>query len=134
MVALGSVQDAIVHLAIGLIATARSGFESAPIEYGDMAAVVVDELVFLQLICGLGYAPATHAQHEGEEFMRDTEGVRVHPVLRHQKPSGKARLDHMVAGAGRRLRELAEQDEDVAIKPALQRRAAAQLAPKLDRA
>ena len=53
-------------------------------------------------------------------------GVRA--ILGHQQPAGEPGLDHVEARAGRRLRELAQMNEDIAVDLALQRRAASELA------
>ncbi len=49
-------------------------------------------------------------------------------ILRHQQPAGQPRLDHVEARAGRRLRELAQMNERIAVDLALQRLAAPEFA------
>ena len=54
--------------------------------------------------------------------------VRVRAILGHEQPAGEAGFNHMEAGAGRRLRELRQLDEGVAVHPAFERRPVFELA------
>ena len=92
-----------------------------PVKNRDIAATVMDQTALLQGPGRLGYTDSPDAKHQGQEFLRDTKGVRVRAILGHQQPPGKPRLDHVEARTGCRLRELAQMDEDIAVNVALQR-------------
>ena len=102
-----AIEDPIVRFPIRLVAPAGRGLESAPVEHGDVAAAVADQAGALQGTRRLGDADPADTEHQGQEFLRDVEGVGVRAILGHQQPAGEPRLDHVEARAGRRLRELA---------------------------
>src|SRR6202158_2816936 len=121
-------EDPIVRFPICVVASAGSGLESKPVKNRDIAAAVMDQTALLQRSRRLGDADSADAEHQGQDFVRDTEGARVRAILGHQQPAGKPLLDHMKARAGRFLGELAQMDEDIAVNLALQRPAASEFA------
>src|SRR5947207_1569831 len=113
---------------------AARGLEAAIVEYPDVAAGVLDQLLSLQRRSGFGHSDPAHAEHVREEFVRHAELVRAHAIPRHQQPAREARFHHVEAVAGGRLRDLLHQRMDIAVDGALQRRVAGKLAPKGGRA
>src|SRR5437016_5877994 len=121
-------EDPIIRCSICLVAAAGSGLEPTPIKNSDVAATVTNQIALLQGTCRFSDADAADAKHEGQEFLRDVEGVRVRTILGHQQPAGKPRLNHVKSRTARGLRELAQMDEHIAVNLASQRRAAPQFA------
>src|SRR5207253_9642258 len=96
-------EDPIVRFSICLVAPAGSGLESTPVQNGDIAAAVMDQVAPLQGARRLGDADSADAKHEGQVFLRDLEVVRVGAILGHQQPARQPRFDHVEARTGRRL-------------------------------
>ena len=101
---------------VGGVATARNGFEAAPIQHGELAAVVLDQSTALQGHGGGRNADAAHAEHIGEELLCHSEAVGMRSILAHQQPTGQARADQVKAQAGGGRSQLGHQDIDVAVQ------------------
>ena len=82
---------------------------------------------------GLSNACTAHAQHVGQELMRDVELIGVRPISSHQEPTSKPRLHEMEAGASGRLYQLAQHYVEVTVQRSLQRRAVFELTAKCRR-
>src|ERR1700737_3825624 len=99
----GLIQDAGERFLVRRITPASSGFQAASVEDRERAAPVADQLAPAQSTGGLSNAGTAHAQHVGEEFVRDLELIGVRSIASHQEPTGKPRLHKMEAGASGRL-------------------------------
>src|SRR5678816_2990861 len=102
-----------VGIQIGLIAGTREVFEPLAVEDRNIAAPATDQLARLQRACGGRDADATHAKHEGEEFLGHVERVSMRAILGHQQPACEASFHDMEARARGRLCELAQDHIDV---------------------
>src|ERR1700730_17766621 len=126
-------QDAVVRFLDRRITLASSGFQAASVEDRERAAAVADQLAPAQSSGGLGNACTAHAQHVGEEFVRDLELIGVRSIASHQEPPGKPRLHNMEASATGRLCQLAQCYIKVTVQTSLQRRAVFELTAKCRR-
>src|SRR5712671_6980882 len=75
---------AVVHVLHDLVALASRFFEACPVEDGDVAAAVTDQLALLQRMGGVGDGDPLHSQHVAEEFVRHAELIRLDAVMGHQ--------------------------------------------------
>src|SRR4030095_11184164 len=87
-------EDPVVRIPIGLVAHARCGLEASPVEHGDIAAAVMDEVALLQSARRFGDAHSADAKHQGQEFLRYMKCARVRAILGHQQPAGEAGFAH----------------------------------------
>ena len=120
------IESSSIRFPILAVAAAGSGLESTPVENRDIAATVVNQISLLQRTCRIG----THAEHEGQELLRDMKRVSVCTILGHEQPPGEACLYHMEARASRRPGKLAQSEEDIATDLVLQRMAASKFTAK----
>ena len=103
------------------IAAAGGGFETSAIEYGDIAAAIAQQLLFLQQPCGVGDADAAHAQHLRKHVVGQMEVVGVRAIVGHQQPARHTSVQQMKTGAGGCARELGERHVDIAVALRTQR-------------
>ena len=72
-----------------LVAFTDLCFQSLPVQYGDVATVIIDESRLLQFPGGLRDPFAAHAQHTGNHFLGDGQLVRREPVQALQQPAAE---------------------------------------------
>ena len=82
-----------------LVALAGRVLQPHARENADLTANVADELSFSQRACGDGDRTSTHAQHVGEELVREVEMIRVRAVMRHQQPACRPCFDLVESSA-----------------------------------
>src|ERR1039457_1358979 len=78
------------------IALAYLCFQSGAIEYGNVAAAVMDQSRLLQLSSGLRDTLAAHAQHMSDQFLRHRQLIRGQPVEARQDPAAQLLFQRMV--------------------------------------
>ena len=78
-----SVQHFCVRRPIGAVTAAGDSFESAAVQYLDLAAMIFYEPATLQCARSRRDADAADTEHVREEFMRDVKTVRMGAILRH---------------------------------------------------
>ena len=75
-------------------AKAISGLhQSVAVFYDDAAACSFDDALGLEHLQCAGDAGPAHAQRQGDEFVRKSQLVTVHPILRHEQPARQSFLD-----------------------------------------
>jgi hypothetical protein len=82
--------------------------KARPIQNHKVSPTVTNQVLLLQLAGGFAYALASHAQHVGQEFLRDLELVSSHPVAGHQQPASQSsvyRMEPVTDGALGDLRQ-----------------------------
>ncbi len=105
-----------VHRGKRLVTWAGDSFESRSIEYGQFAATVANEALCLESSRRFGDACAPHAEHVGEEFVRQSVCMAVRAILTHQKPSCQTCVKQVKPVARCGLRQLGRQDVQVPIE------------------
>src|SRR3981081_930622 len=83
------IQDPGVHFLVSRVTPASSGFQAAAVEDRERAAAVADQLAPAQRTGGSSNACTAHAQHEGEEFVRDLELIGVGSITPSPTPQAK---------------------------------------------
>src|ERR1051325_7793115 len=91
-----------------VVALAGARLEAGAVGDLDAAALVADEPGARQLAGGHGDARTAHAEHLGEELLREVEFARADAVLGHQEPAAHPLLHAVHVIAGSRLRDLVE--------------------------
>src|SRR5919112_6643111 len=96
------------------VALARRGFEPARVEEGYSPPLVTYEPGLAHPDRERGDARARHAEHVGEELLRELERVGAGAVARDEEPVCESLLDGVEAVAGGRLRYLRQEPKRVA--------------------
>src|SRR5690348_5405775 len=109
-----SAEQPLPGIAIGAIAKARCGLESAAVRDMNPSACVADQPSSLQRSRSLGDTDPAHTKHAGEERMGDAEGVFIGAIVRHQQPACQPLFNDMRSDAAGGLRELRQQHEGIA--------------------
>src|SRR5579863_3078009 len=91
------------------VALAGMADQAAAVDDRDVAAVVADKAGALQSAGRNRNAGTLHAQHHGQEFLREQKLVRLHAVVRHQQPATTSLLYGVKVIARGRLRDLVEE-------------------------
>src|ERR1044072_2078843 len=118
------VPDSFAH---ELVALARRGLHPGAVEYDYLAAPVADEPALLQSLRDRRHARARHAEHVGEELLREINRVGLHAVAADEKPAAESLLHVVELVARGRLRYLREQRVREAQQHRLQAPAAVEL-------
>jgi hypothetical protein len=86
------------------VTLARATEQAAAVDDRDVAAFVADEADPLQGARRHRNASPLHAQHHGQELLREQKLIRLHAVMRHQHPRAASLLDGMklIARGGQR--------------------------------
>ena len=92
-----------------LVALTDLCFQALPVQYGDVATVVINQSRFLQSACGLRDAFTSHTQHIGDQFLGDGQLVRSKPVEALQEPPAELLVHRMMPITDRRLSYLGKQ-------------------------
>src|SRR4051812_12884129 len=113
--------DIVVLLDDG-VAFASRFFELSALQNFYRAAVVLDDLAFLQDAGGETDAGPVGAKHGGQKIVGNRENLGFNAVLGHQQPASEALLDAMETIARGSLRDLQSEDNCVALQHALELR------------
>ena len=88
------------------VAFAAGRLQSLSIENGDHATVIINQPGLLEGARHGSHGGAAHAEHLGQELMRELELVSAHPVVAHQQPATNAFLDGVTTVADDGLRNM----------------------------
>lgn len=88
----GSEQQPIEMRSNRAVALARFALEPFAIEHGHMAVLVADQPRLLERAGDQGHRRPLRAEHDGEEFMTQSEAVAVDAILRGQQPASASLL------------------------------------------
>ena len=113
------------------VALAGCGLEPAAGLDGYIPARIMNESFLLKHARGNGNCTPSHAEHVGEELVREVEMIRVCAVMGHQQPAHQTCLDIVEPGAGDCLGQLRHRHVQVSIEYADQAGTVAQSAPEL---
>ena len=113
--ACASRQQPLMVAAHGAVAFAGALLQAAAVQDVDDAAAIADEAPGLQSAGDRGLRRALDAQHVGEEFLGQADGVDVDAVAAGQQPAAEPRLHRVQRVAGHRLDGVAVQRLVVAV-------------------
>ena len=88
-----SVPQFSIGLAVVRVTATGRFLQPSTIEDREVTAVIFDEPLPLQGGGGGRNAHPTHAEHERQELLGDSEVARMGSILRHQKPASEPRAD-----------------------------------------
>ncbi len=78
-----------------MIARAGGGFERAPVNDPDLAAVVADHTRSLEPSCAFGDRGAAHAQNLSKELVREVKLIGSHPIVHGEQPACASLVDQV---------------------------------------